>query len=43
MKPNFLHEVGEKHSPKFDLDSHCIGYRDEDGYLVLPKDWDDDE
>ncbi|WP_255304172.1 Panacea domain-containing protein [Megasphaera sp. DISK 18] len=32
--------------PKFTLpyqESDFVGYRDKDGYLVLPKDWDDEE
>lgn len=32
--------------PKFILpyqESDFVGYRDKDGYLVLPKDWDDEE
>lgn len=28
--------------PKCALKENCIGYRDADGYLVLPKEWDDD-
>lgn len=43
MKSYFLREVREKPSPKYNQDTDCIGYRDEDGYLVLPKDCDDDE
>ena len=43
MKSYFLRELRESPSPKYNPETDFIGYRDEDGCLVLPKEWDDDE
>ena len=43
MKSYFLRELRESPSPKSNPETDFIGYRDEDGCLVLPKEWDDNE
>lgn len=43
MKEYFLKQKIDTFTFQYDADKDVVGYRDEEGCLVLPKDWDDDE
>lgn len=43
MREYFLNKKMDTFTLKYDKNKDVIGYRDSEGCLVLPKDWDDDE